>query len=262
MDHHTLRCLLLALQALRWTRMGKEKAIQATRATKEHKWSSHKSLSNRVDFVAWSGLNALDVSLDWLPLLLQWMWCSEYLDAIEGGGWGVFIASNHFLAVGCFCWRWAHGTVRWRTGHVLFTFRCAPRQHTRWGLSDLTVGVVAPDSPVPHRTCPVTSDFAALTSAAHCSSLFTFAVDCWHAVTVAPLAHGTCPVNYRPVWIDKWTHPESSEPKSEPACSVWFVSRGKPIRHQAILRSFLHRYKLTVELVPWKSSRWPRPSDL
>jgi hypothetical protein len=24
------------------------------------------------------------------------------LDAIEGGGWGVFIASNHFLAVGCF----------------------------------------------------------------------------------------------------------------------------------------------------------------
>jgi hypothetical protein len=43
--------------------------------------------------------------------------------------------------------------------------------------SDLTVGAVAPDSPVPHRTCLVTSDFAALTSAAHCSSLFTFAVD-------------------------------------------------------------------------------------
>jgi hypothetical protein len=30
---------------------------------------------------------------------------SENLDAIEGGGWGggVFIASNHFLAVGYFC---------------------------------------------------------------------------------------------------------------------------------------------------------------
>jgi hypothetical protein len=41
----------------------------------------------------------------------------------------------------------------------------------------LTVGAVAPDNPVPHRTCPVTSDFAALTSTAHCSSLFTFAVD-------------------------------------------------------------------------------------
>jgi hypothetical protein len=49
----------------------KEKAIQATRATKEHKGSSLKSLSNRDDFVVWSGLNALDVSLDWFPLLLQ-----------------------------------------------------------------------------------------------------------------------------------------------------------------------------------------------
>jgi hypothetical protein len=27
--------------------------------------------SNRVDFGAWSGLNALVVSLEWLPLLLQ-----------------------------------------------------------------------------------------------------------------------------------------------------------------------------------------------
>jgi hypothetical protein len=34
----------------------------------------------------------------------------------------------------------------------------------RWGLERLTVGVlcpvVAPDSPVPHRTCPVLFDFA------------------------------------------------------------------------------------------------------
>jgi hypothetical protein len=29
---------------------------------------------------------------------------------------GVFIASNHFLAVGWVCWRWAHRIVRWRTG--------------------------------------------------------------------------------------------------------------------------------------------------
>jgi hypothetical protein len=43
--------------------------------------------------------------------------------------------------------------------------------------SGLTVGVVAPDSLVPHRTCPVTSDFDALTSVVHCSPLFTFAVD-------------------------------------------------------------------------------------
>jgi hypothetical protein len=54
--------------------------------------------------------------------------------------------------------------------------------------SDLTVGPVAP-------TCPVTTNFAALTSVAHCSSLFTFAVNHYRAVTVAPLAHRTCPVH-------------------------------------------------------------------
>jgi hypothetical protein len=37
----------------------------------------------------------------------------------------------------------------------------------------------APDSPVAHQTCPVTSDFAALTSARYCSSLFICAVDRW-----------------------------------------------------------------------------------
>jgi hypothetical protein len=106
-------------------------------------------------------------------LLLYWIGTSENLDAIEGGGWEVFIASNHFLVVGCFCWRWAHRTVRWCTGHVLFTVRCAPRQHTHWGLEQLTVEVVcpvvAPDSLVPHRTCPVHSGFSALTSDLHCS---------------------------------------------------------------------------------------------
>jgi hypothetical protein len=50
------------------------------------------------------------------------------MDTIEGGGWGVFIASNHFLAIGCFCRRWAHQTVRWHTRQVLFIVRCAPHQ--------------------------------------------------------------------------------------------------------------------------------------
>jgi hypothetical protein len=71
-------------------KMGKKKAIQATRATKKHKWSSLKSLSNRVDFVAWSGLNALDLSLEWLSLLLQWMWCSEYLDPLKEVVGGIY----------------------------------------------------------------------------------------------------------------------------------------------------------------------------
>jgi hypothetical protein len=76
---------------------------------------------------------------------------------------GVFIASNHFLAVGCFCWRWAHWTVRWCTGHALFTNRCMPHQHARWGLERLDhwnpCPVAAPDCPVPHWTCPICSDF-------------------------------------------------------------------------------------------------------
>jgi hypothetical protein len=71
------------------------------------------------------------------------------LDTIEGGGWEVFIASNHFLVVGGFCCRWAHRTVHRCTGQVLFTVRCAPRQHGVEVWSVLTVGtlclVAAPD---------------------------------------------------------------------------------------------------------------------
>jgi hypothetical protein len=81
-------------------------------------------------------------------------------------------------SIGWFCWRWAHQIVRWRTGQVLFTVRCAPRQHVCWGLERVDrwnpCPIVAPDSLVPHRTCPVRSDFSALNSAVHCSPLFTF----------------------------------------------------------------------------------------
>jgi hypothetical protein len=91
------------------------------------------------------------------------MWCSEYLDAIQGGGWGVFIASNHFLAIGWVCCRWAHRIVRWCTGQVLFTVRCTPRQRSVGVWSVLTAGtlcpIAAPHSLVPHRTCPVCSEF-------------------------------------------------------------------------------------------------------
>jgi hypothetical protein len=75
-----------------------------------------------------------------------------------------------------------------------------PHQHTHWGLERVDhwslCHVVALDSPVPHRICPVTSDFCALTSAVHYSLLFTFAVDHWRQLVVAPLTHQTCPMNY------------------------------------------------------------------
>ena len=45
------------------------------------------------------------------------MRCLKNLDAWSGGGWGVFIALNHLLAVGEAVCRWAHRTVRCATGH-------------------------------------------------------------------------------------------------------------------------------------------------
>jgi hypothetical protein len=83
------------------------------------------------------------------------MQSSECLDGWSGGGWGVFIALNHHIAVGAGCCRWAHRTVQCATGHCPV---CQPRHLTVRVLEHLTVGgclLVAPDSPVPHRTCTV-----------------------------------------------------------------------------------------------------------
>jgi hypothetical protein len=72
---------------------------------------------NWVDLEAWIGFDLWNVS-----------WSECYCSCIEcelqktwmllklGGGWGVFIASNHFLVVGRVWCRWAHRTVRWCTG--------------------------------------------------------------------------------------------------------------------------------------------------
>jgi hypothetical protein len=115
---------------------------------------------------------------------------------------GVFIASNHFLVVGCFCCRWAHWTVRWCTRQVLFTVRCVLRQHARWGLERSTVGtlcpVAAPDSPCHTGQSGATPDMSGvllLLFSDFWHTLFTLPVDRWHQVTVAPLAHRTCPVH-------------------------------------------------------------------
>jgi hypothetical protein len=82
---------------------------------------------------------------------------------IEWRWLGVFIASNHFLAVGWVCCRWAHQTVRWCTWHS--TVHCTVRATSadRWGLERLTIEVLCPlvaqDRPVAHRTvrCILTS---------------------------------------------------------------------------------------------------------
>jgi hypothetical protein len=110
---------------------------------------------------------------------LEWRWL------------GVFIAFNHFLAIGWLCCRWAHRIVQWCTGHG--TVHCLVRATSanRWGLELLIVKVLCPlaalDSPVAHRTvrCVLTSDFCSI----HCS--FVSAVDRWAKLTIAPLTHQT-----------------------------------------------------------------------
>jgi hypothetical protein len=52
------------------------------------------------------------------------------LKEVVGGIYSLQPLPSHWL----FCWRWAHRTVRWCTGQALFTVRCAPHQHARWGL--------------------------------------------------------------------------------------------------------------------------------
>jgi hypothetical protein len=69
---------------------------------------------------------------------------------------GVFIASNHFLAIGWHCCRWSHRTVWWCTRHTIVNCPVSATSDDRWGLELLTVEVLcsltAPDSPVAHRT--------------------------------------------------------------------------------------------------------------
>jgi hypothetical protein len=86
----------------------KEKAIQATRATKEHKTPSQ--VTNELSWFGGLERISLECVLEWMLLLLYWMWTLENLDGLNGGGWGVFIASNHFLVVGWVCCQWAHRT--------------------------------------------------------------------------------------------------------------------------------------------------------
>jgi hypothetical protein len=45
------------------------------------------------------------------------MGCLKNMDAWSGGGWGVFVALNHHIAVGKAVCRWAHRTV-WCASHI------------------------------------------------------------------------------------------------------------------------------------------------
>jgi hypothetical protein len=72
---------------------------------------------------------------------------------------GGIYSPNHYSSR---CYRWAHRTVRWCTGHGTVYCLVRPMSADRWGLERLTIEVlwhlVAPDSPVHF-------DLAVLTSA-------------------------------------------------------------------------------------------------
>jgi hypothetical protein len=80
------------------------------------------------------------------------MRCLKNLDALNSGGWGVFIALTTKTAVGEGCCRWAHRTVRCATG------RCPVRQPRHptvrvWRFRPLELWQLgATDSPVTHWT--------------------------------------------------------------------------------------------------------------
>jgi hypothetical protein len=61
------------------------------------------------------------------------------LDALNRGGWGVFIAPTTKTAVGEGCCRWAHRTVRCATGHCPVR---QPRHPTVWVLTVSTIGAL------------------------------------------------------------------------------------------------------------------------
>jgi hypothetical protein len=62
--------------------------------------------------VTWRGFDSLELCLVLIALALVLNEMSENLDAWSGGGWGVFIALNHHIAVGEAVYRWAHQIVR------------------------------------------------------------------------------------------------------------------------------------------------------
>jgi hypothetical protein len=211
--------------------MGRRKQPNQQEQQREHK----NTLSQVTKQLSWFwGLERIwsfDCVLECMLLLLYWMWSWENLDDLNGGGWGVFIDSNHFLVVGWLCCRRAHRTVRWCNGYD--TVHCPVRATSadRWGLERLTIEVicslVAPDSPVRYDFATLTSDFCA----AHCT-LFT-TVDRWAQLTVAPLAHRTCLVIWcTPDSLVNYSGATLGKTREWSLCGVLGLDTGQwPVRH-------------------------------
>jgi hypothetical protein len=103
---------------------------------------------------------------------------------------GGIYSPNHYSSR---CCQRAHRIAQWCTENCTVRYPVPAMSAVRWGLERLTIEVLCP---LATPDSPVRSDFVALTSdlrTVHCSS--DFAVDRWAQLTVAPLAHRTCPVH-------------------------------------------------------------------
>jgi hypothetical protein len=130
---------------------------------------------------------------------LYWMWCSEILDAWSGGGgWGVFIALNHLIAVGDGCCRWATR----QSSAPSDTVRCASHVtqplgfESFWPLEALSSSGTGRSSAASDRHCAVSvAPLTGGSAAAHCCALFiwifSFCRRPLHEVVVASLVHRT-----------------------------------------------------------------------
>jgi hypothetical protein len=123
------------------------------------------------------------------------MRCLKNLDAWSGGGWGVFIALNHHIAVGEAVCRWAHRTVWCAIGHCPVR---QPRHPTVRVLKILTVGALTScrngqSGAAPDRCCSLSSAplTLALTSARTVYALFTLLQPTVRWIAVTLLVHRT-----------------------------------------------------------------------
>jgi hypothetical protein len=133
------------------------------------------------------------------------MICLKNLDAWSGGGWGLFIALNHYIVVGEAVCRWAHWTVRCATGHCPVR---QPRHPTVRVLTVSTVGALTSwgtgqSGATPDRHCllsgaPSGATLTLRELSAHCSrcrrpleSTIALANRCSAGTADSPAAHRT-----------------------------------------------------------------------
>jgi hypothetical protein len=132
------------------TRNGKKKSDPSARAQKNTAKLSLLVTIALSEIGTWRDFDSLYLCLVLNALTLVLNVLAENLDALKCGGWGVFIAPTTKVTVGegfcrrahrtvrCAshvtqplkfdCWssdKWGHWTVRWCTGQVMFTVRCA-----------------------------------------------------------------------------------------------------------------------------------------